>query len=94
MNPSVIILDIKFAGYGAVRSLYGKNIKIIAFSPSKRNIAETHSKLIDELIIFEDEKDLYKLLSYYECEAHKPVLILTSDYYVKFIKKYRILSQH
>ena len=82
--PSVIILDVNFAGYGIIRSLYGLGIKLIGFCDARVPTPEVHSRLLDEVISFSNEKELLMLLKEFRHYNIPPVLFLNTDYYVEF----------
>ena len=85
----VVILDVKFAGYGMVRSLANKGISLIGFKP-KSFIPESYSRHLEKIISFKNEVELLQQLkdlgAQYDC---KPILWLTSDDYVTFAVKHR-----
>ncbi|MBI9061713.1 MAG: hypothetical protein JEZ14_06965 [Marinilabiliaceae bacterium] len=83
--PPVVILDITYSGYGAMRSLYPYNIPIYGFTFDE-NHTETKSKLAKEIIIYSNDGNdlLEKLVSLAKRCKGKPVLILTNDAKVEF----------
>jgi len=91
--PTVVVLDIAFAGYGALRSLAEYNIPLIGFYNS-RIIPERYTQLCQRKIYFKNSEELLlKLIHLSDELPQKPVLILTSDFYVEFYVEYRkILS--
>lgn len=84
---SAVVLDIGFAGYGIIRSLFRYNIPIIGFK-SKMFYAEAGTRLCRKIYVFQDLHHLYELLiNYAKTQPQKPVLYLTTDLYVNFILK-------
>jgi len=83
--PPVVILDITYSGYGAMRSLYPYGIPIYGFTFDKGH-TETKSKLAKEIIIYSNNDGdlLEKLVSLAKRCKDKPVLILTNDAKVEF----------
>ena len=86
--PLAVILDIDFSGYGIVRSLTSQNIPVIAFCHKKKFIPESKTRLC-KVIRYSDENDLMEKLFQLGNRQLKPVLFLTSDYYVSLILKHR-----
>ncbi len=91
--PYAVILDIAFAGYGALRSLFDYKIPLIGFYNSK-TIPERYTRLCNRKIFYNDSDELLQLLiQISDSLDKKPVLILTSDFYVEFFVENReILS--
>lgn len=84
---SAVVLDIGFAGYGIIRSLFRYNIPIIGFK-SKMFYAEAGTRLCRKIYVFQDLHHLYELLiNYAKTQPKKPVLYVTTDLYVIFILK-------
>ncbi len=85
MYSTAVILDISYSGYGVVRSLFGLGMDLVAFKPKGNFIRESKSRMINKIVSFLSEKHLFSLLSKFKHCDKKPILYLTSDYYVKFI---------
>ena len=85
--PSVVILDINFAGYGVIRSLNGLGIKLIGFCDTRVPTPEVHSRLLNEVISFSSEKELLMLLKEFKQCHEPPVLFLNSDFYIELLSR-------
>ena len=85
LKPAAVILDINFSGYGVVRSLHGHQIELIAIKPSNSFIPESRSRLVDKIITYSNENELFDLLSDFKYYKQNPILFLNSDYYVEYI---------
>ncbi len=80
----VVVLDLNFAGYGIVRSLAPYGIPVIGFY-THGFLPESHTRLCTKKIRYQGESDLIeKLHQLLDRLTTKPVLILTTDYYVCF----------
>ncbi len=87
--PLAVVLHIAYTGYGVVRSLTSEGIPVVAFQKDKTP-PEASSKLCQQLITFNDDKELLeKLVSLTEKRQKKPVLFITSDIYVEFFIRHR-----
>lgn len=86
-----VVLDLNFAGYGAVRSLAAYDIPVIGFIREQdKHIPEAHTKLCKKKIQFSTYEQLIQLLiALPEARTERPVLYLTSDAHVKFFLHYR-----
>lgn len=92
--PPVVVLDTAYAGYGVLRSLYPYGIPIIGFC-SSRSMPESHTNLCFRKIYYRDETDLIlKLTELPQSLKIKPVLILTTDFYVEFFLRNRARLEH
>ena len=85
--PSVVILDINFAGYGVIRSLNGLGIKLIGFFDTRVPTPEAHSRLLNEVISFSSERELLILLKQFKKCHEPPVLFLNSDFYIELLSR-------
>jgi predicted ATP-grasp superfamily ATP-dependent carboligase len=89
----VVVLDLNFAGYGIVRSLTRYGIPVIGFYAQK-NLPESRTRLCIKKIHYQGEDDLIEKLNQILDELNsKPLLILTTDYYVNFFLKNRKLLE-
>jgi len=85
----VVVLDLNFAGYGIVRSLAPYGIPVIGFY-TQRNLPESRTRLCIKKIRYQGESDLIEKLHQLIDELPtRPVLILTTDYYVSFFLENR-----
>jgi len=85
----VVVLDLNFAGYGIVRSLVPYGIPVIGFY-TQRNLPEARTRLCIKKIRYQGESDLIEKLHQLIDELDtRPVLILTTDYYVSFFLENR-----
>ena len=85
----VVLLDIRFAGYGAGRSLAPYDIPLIGVKP-EGFMPEKFSRYFQEIVEY---RSIEGPLAQLEYIAHKypekPVLMLNTDLYVKFALKHR-----
>ncbi|MBN1952332.1 MAG: hypothetical protein JW801_14120 [Bacteroidales bacterium] len=88
-----IILDLKFSGYGIIRSLHPYKIPTIGFY-NDRFIPEARTRLCERKYFYRNEEELLeKLLGLDILKDEKPVLFLTTDYYANFYAKHQELLQ-
>jgi predicted ATP-grasp superfamily ATP-dependent carboligase len=87
-KPFAVVLDLDFSGYGAVRSLISYGVPVIGFFNSNKYIPEQRTRLCYKKVKYSSESELLKKLVFIGKTYKRPVLILTSDYYVLLIKKY------
>lgn len=91
--PYAVVLDIAFSGYGALRSLVNYKIPLIGFYNSK-SLPESYTRLCDRKIYYKDTDELLKqLIELSEGLDKVPVLILTTDFYVEFYVKNRLILE-
>lgn len=86
--PPAVILDLGFAGYGAVRSLAKFNVPIIGFINTHRYFPEYSTSLCWKKIKYLGEQELLEKLIEVGQTYDRPTLYLTTDYYVIFFKNH------
>lgn len=88
-----LVLDLNYAGYGVVKSLYPYKIPIIGFYNNK-SIPESKTRLCLKKYFFRNEAELLHILLNLDIlKTEKPVLIFTADSYVNFFLKNRSLLE-
>ncbi|MEM7367225.1 MAG: hypothetical protein AAF587_01420 [Bacteroidota bacterium] len=87
-SPPAVILDLGFAGYGAVRSLAKFNVPIIGFINTQRYFPEYATSLVWKKIKYSEEEELLEKLKEIGHAYDRPTLYLTTDLYVIFFKNH------
>jgi predicted ATP-grasp superfamily ATP-dependent carboligase len=84
LNP-VIVLDLRYAGYGILKSLYKYGIPLYGFTYSESHI-ELKTRYTQKSFVYNSLDELkHQLIELSQSSSLKPVLMLTNDEKVEFV---------
>jgi len=84
----VVVLGLYYTGYGVIREFSAMNMPVYVFDEALR-WPERVTRLAKYCAVNNDRDLLKKLIEFAENEPNKPVLYLTSDFYVEYFMKHR-----